>query len=294
MPSMPSIDTQDFLLSEVFDVKNKVALVTGGGSGIGMMATVILAANGAKVYIVGRTKDKLDKVVEVYGHGLTGEIIPLVCDVTNKDGVEGLVKEIESREKCLCILINNAGISAEKTTPDGENAEDSKKKFLGPNIAKEWTDIYATNVVSPYLMATAFLHLLQKSPEYHPGFSSNIININLVKISQGNFSCNASMGALVQLNMMLESVVAKAGLNIRINSIAPRLIASGMTTRMPEGAKGGLPEGAKGGLPAQRPGNARNVASAILFVATNQWADGSNYSPVCRIFDGGYVAREGQ
>ncbi|KAL1618274.1 hypothetical protein SLS56_010604 [Neofusicoccum ribis] len=282
---MPLNNTQDFLLSEVFNVKNKVALVTGGGSGIGMMATVILAANGAKVYIVGRTKEKLDKVVKVYGHGISGEIIPLVCDVTNKDGVEWLVKEIESREKCLCILIN-AGISAGKTTLDGENAEDSKKKFLGPTIVKEWTDTYATNVVGPYLMATAFLRLLQKSPEYHPGFSSNIININLVKISQGNFSCNASMGALVYLNMILESIVAKTKLNIRINSIAPKLITSEMTTRMPEEAKRGLP--------AQRPGNISNLAGAILFVATNQWVNGSNYSPVCRVVDGDHVARVSQ
>lgn len=97
-----------------------------------MQATQALAVNGAKVYIVGRTKEKLDKVVEVYGQDIPGEIIPLVGDVTDKEGVEKLVKEIESREKCLCILINNAGIASPKTTVDGENAEELKKNLFEP------------------------------------------------------------------------------------------------------------------------------------------------------------------
>jgi NADP-dependent 3-hydroxy acid dehydrogenase YdfG len=53
-----------------------------------MQATQALAVNGAKVYIVGRTKEKLDTVVERYGRDIAGEIIPLVGDVTKKDGVE--------------------------------------------------------------------------------------------------------------------------------------------------------------------------------------------------------------
>lgn len=52
--------------------------------------------------------------------------------MTDKDGVQKLVEEIESREKCLCVLINNAGIAAPKTTPDGENAEELKKNLFEP------------------------------------------------------------------------------------------------------------------------------------------------------------------
>jgi len=78
----------EFQLGEVFNVKDKVALVTGGGSGIGLMCTQALAVNGAKVYIVGRTKEKLDQVVEAHGKNIAGQIIPLVGDVTDKEGVE--------------------------------------------------------------------------------------------------------------------------------------------------------------------------------------------------------------
>lgn len=75
-------------LGKVFDVKDKVALVTGGGSGIGLMITQTLAVNGAKVYIVGRTEEKLQRVVDVHGKGIAGQIIPIVGDVSSKEGVQ--------------------------------------------------------------------------------------------------------------------------------------------------------------------------------------------------------------
>ncbi|KAG9639494.1 hypothetical protein KCU98_g13291, partial [Aureobasidium melanogenum] len=84
------MSNSNFQLSEVFDVKGKVALVTGGGSGIGLMATQALATNGAKVYIVGRTEEKLKTVQQTYGKDISGEIIPIVGDVTKKSEIEKL------------------------------------------------------------------------------------------------------------------------------------------------------------------------------------------------------------
>jgi FlaA1/EpsC-like NDP-sugar epimerase len=81
-------NNQDLQMDQVFNVKDKVALVTGGGSGIGLMITQTLAVNGAKVYIVGRTEEKLEKVVEVHGKGIAGQIIPIVGNVATKDGVQ--------------------------------------------------------------------------------------------------------------------------------------------------------------------------------------------------------------
>ncbi|KAK4937656.1 hypothetical protein LTR28_009780 [Elasticomyces elasticus] len=115
----------DLQLSEVFNVKGKVALVTGGGSGIGLMVpipatsshhnltdpilqcTQALAVNGAKVYIVGRTEEKLQRVKKVHGKDIAGEIIPLVGDVADKKSVDKLVSEIESKEGKLDILVNS-------------------------------------------------------------------------------------------------------------------------------------------------------------------------------------------
>ncbi|KAI9845939.1 MAG: hypothetical protein M1837_004475 [Sclerophora amabilis] len=288
-----STNNADFELGSVFNVKGKVALVTGGGSGIGLMAAQALAVNGAKVYIVGRTEEKLKTVSELYGKGIAGQIIPLVGDVSKKEGVKRLVEEIESKEKCLCILINNAGIAAPKTTPDGESAEELRKNLFDPTDSDEWTSVYATNVVGPYLMTTAFLPLLQKATEHQYGYSGCVINITsisgMVRISQGHFSYNASKGAAVHLNKMLAAEVAKAGLKIRINSVAPGVFPSEMTTQdSKDNQKSEMPKEQKGGLPSGRPGNDRDMASVILFAATNQYLNGQNIA-----VDGGYLIQTG-
>lgn len=83
-----STNNAELTVNNVFNVKDKVALVTGGGSGIGLMITQTLAVNGAKVYIVGRTEEKLNTVVEVHGKDIAGQIVPIVGDVSKKDGVE--------------------------------------------------------------------------------------------------------------------------------------------------------------------------------------------------------------
>lgn len=64
---MSPVNNDAFKLTELFNVKDKVVVISGGGSGIGLMAAQAFAVNGAKVYIIGRTKEKLDKVAETYG-----------------------------------------------------------------------------------------------------------------------------------------------------------------------------------------------------------------------------------
>lgn len=81
-------NNEELLINKVFDVKGKIALVTGGGSGIGLMITQTLAVNGAKVYIVGRTEEKLENVVKYHGQNIAGQIIPITGDVSSKEGAE--------------------------------------------------------------------------------------------------------------------------------------------------------------------------------------------------------------
>lgn len=284
----------DLKLDQVFNVKDKVALVTGGGSGIGLMITQTLAVNGAKVYIAGRTREKLDRVVEVHGKDIAGQIIPLVGDVSSKEGVQKLVKEIESREKCLCILVNNAGIAGGKGNTSGEKSgKDAVKDFFEGTEVKEWTDIYATNVVGPYMMSTAFLPLLEKATELHYGYSGCIVNITsisgMVRISQGHFSYNSSKGAAIHLNKLLSAEIAKAGIKVRVNSIAPGVFPSEMTTsESDENQKSQMPKEQKEGLPSQRPGNDRDMAAAILFATSCQYLNGQNIA-----VDGGYLIQAG-
>lgn len=260
------------------------------------MCVQALAVNGAKVYIVGRTEEKLQTVAETHGKNISGEIIPLVADITSKKHIEHLVKEIESREKCLCILINNAGISTGKVSPKGESGAELKSNLFDRDDVTfdDWVHTYKTNVPQLYFMTTAFLPLLEKATEHQKGFSGCVINITsisgMVSISQGHFNYNASKGAAVHLSKMLASEVSNNGIKVRINSIAPGAFPSEMTAGdSKDNQKSEIPKDKYNHLPAQRPGNDRDIASAILFVATNQYLNGQNIA-----VDGGYLLKFGQ
>jgi NAD(P)-dependent dehydrogenase (short-subunit alcohol dehydrogenase family) len=190
--------------------------------------------------------------------------------------------------------VNNAGIAPGKADTSGEKtAEEARKEFFESTSVEDWTSVYTTNVVGPFLMTTAFLPLLQKSTETHHGWSGTVVNITsisgTVRISQGHFSYNASKGAEIHLNKMLAAEIAKAGLKIRVNSIAPGVFPSEMTTEESDDKqKSQMPKEKKEGLPSQRPGNDRDMAAAILFAVSCQYLNGQSI-PV----DGGYLIQAG-
>jgi NADP-dependent 3-hydroxy acid dehydrogenase YdfG len=103
MASQNSSDNNNdsFKLANVFNVEKKVALITGGGSGIGLMVTQALAVNGCKVYICGRTEDKLETVAKTYGQDISGQIIPIVADVSKKEDIAKLYEQISQKESHL-------------------------------------------------------------------------------------------------------------------------------------------------------------------------------------------------
>ncbi|KAF2421548.1 NAD(P)-binding protein [Tothia fuscella] len=295
-PNSPDQNNEEFKLESLFSVKGKVALVTGGGSGIGLMATQALAVNGAKVYIVGRTEEKLDTVVKKFGKDISGEIIALVADVTKKDEIEKLVKEIESRESQLSILFNNAGINNESFPTEAKTAEEMKKNLFDEKKSsfEEWTDVYRTNVPSCFFMTMAFLPLLQKATEEKYGYSGTVINTSsisgLVKTAQHHFSYNASKAATIHLTRMLAAEIASNGLKVRVNSIAPGVFPSEMTAgESGDNQKSHIPkEKYEDKTVAQRPGHDRDMGAAVLFVATNQYLNGQTI-----VVDGGYTLEAG-
>lgn len=106
----------NFKASELFDCSHVTALVTGGGTGIGLMISQALVANGAKVYITGRRQEVLDKTVQLYNTG-PGSLHSIVGDVSSKEGAMKLAKEMEQREKGgFQLLVNNAGIARDDST----------------------------------------------------------------------------------------------------------------------------------------------------------------------------------
>ncbi|EPE31456.1 NAD(P)-binding Rossmann-fold containing protein [Glarea lozoyensis ATCC 20868] len=290
-----SESNQHFLLENVFSVKGKVALVTGGGSGIGLMATQALAVNGAKVYIVGRTQDKLDAAISAHGKDIAGQIIGITADISSKDEIARLVKEIESKEDHLDILINNAGISGNTQQTESKSAEEMKKNLFDDESSTldDWNNTYRTNVPPLFFVSAAFLPMLAKATEKQYGWSGTIINITsisgIVQSSQHHFGYNASKAAAIHLTKMLAYEIATNEIKIRVNSIAPGVFPSEMTANEsgPD-QKSEIEKEKYAKVPAKRPGHDRDMAGAVLFAATNQYLNGQTVA-----VDGGYILSVG-
>jgi len=292
---MAEESNRNFQLQNLFNVNQKVALVTGGGSGIGLMATQALAVNGDKVYITGRTEEKLERVAELYNKSISGEIIPISADITDKASIDKLVKEVSSSESYLDILINNAGIAAGSLNTEYEDPEKLRESlFESSGDVSEWDGIFRTNVAQLFFMTTAFLPLLQKGTEREHGWSSTVINITsisgIVKVSQHHFAYNASKAAAIHLTNMLAHEVMTSNQRIRVNHIAPGVFPSEMTTNESNEIQKSHISKEKYAqkVPAARPGRDEDMASAVLFASTNQYLNGQSV-----VVDGGYVLAAG-
>jgi len=262
------------------------------------MIAQTFAVNGAKVYITGRTKEKLENVVATYGKEVPGELIPVTCDVTKKQAISELYDYISSREKCLCILVNNAGIAGSRLDIDDKkrSADELKARMFSADKStfEDWEDVYRANAASTYFTTSAFLPLLHHSTERHEGWSGTVINIasvsGEVKTGQHHFSYNASKAALLRLTRMLATDIVTNGLKIRVNSISPGLFPSEMTTGgSDEGQKSHMPKEKGSNYPAERPGKEEDIASAVLFCAVNQFVNGQKFT-----VDGGLSLVAGQ
>lgn len=107
-------DLNELRAQSLFDTKGRVAVVTGGGTGLGLITAQALCANGVKVYITGRRLEKL-KDAEMTDSESGGAIIGLQMDCTDKQSIEAGVKEISSKEKFVNFLVNNAGVSSQSS-----------------------------------------------------------------------------------------------------------------------------------------------------------------------------------
>jgi NAD(P)-dependent dehydrogenase (short-subunit alcohol dehydrogenase family) len=275
--------TRDLRADKLFDVSHYVCVITGGGSGIGLMAAQALAANGAKVYIAGRRKEALEKAAASHHPGSQGgEIIACEpCDVRRKADLDNLIKQISSKEKHVNLLVTAAGVSGPKAEPNSEEASDLKANLWDNETPEQWNETYNTDVTAVYFSVVAFLPLLQAGSESYGHLSASVIVISsmsgIMRHAQGHFSYNAAKGATAHLSKLMSAEFQKAG--IRVNSIAPGYFPSEMTTHGESGPdqKSNLPAEKvqeKGHVPMQRPGADEEMAQAVLFLAKNAYVNG--------------------
>lgn len=220
-------ETRHLEASRMFNMEGHVCVVTGGGTGIGLMATQSLAANGAKVYITGRRMEALENAAKQHDPNGKGAIIPIgPCDVTKKEDLHSLVEELSKKEKYINLLVCNAGIAGPKAEPEHDEANDLKAKLWDNESVEAWQDTYKADVTAVYFTTVAFLPLLQAAVEPKgplPKFAASVITTSsmsgLMRHAQGHFSYNAAKAATVHLTKLMSAEFQRTW--IRVNSIAP-------------------------------------------------------------------------
>lgn len=191
-------------VQQLFSVRGKVALVTGGSRGIGLMIATGLAAAGAKVYVAARKQAEVDDAVKkLSAHG---EAVGLVADLATSDGTRALADEIAGREPRLHVLVNNAG--ANWGAPLAEYPEAGWDKVMSLNV-KAVFDL--TRWLLPRLEAAAA-----------PGDPARVLNVGSIDGIQvpvlETYAYSASKAAVHHLTRVLARKLAP---KVTVNAIAP-------------------------------------------------------------------------
>lgn len=232
-------------IEQLFSVKGKVALVTGGSRGIGKMIAQGLVAAGAKVYISARKADACDATAAELGENC----ISLPCDISTVEGCKMLAGQIAEREERLDILVNNAGAAW------GAEFEDF------PEIG--WDKVMDLNVKSPFFLTQALYGLLKASASADiPAKVINIASVDGMRINPWEtYSYQASKAALIQLTRRMAARLVDD--DIYVTGIGPGAFPSDMN----KAARDAEALVAKA-IPNKRIGNAEDIAGAVLFLAS--------------------------
>ena len=241
----------------MFQLANKVALVTGASSGIGYGIALALASQGAKVIVAARRTDKLQTLVdEIKKAG--GEATAVQMDVTKKQDIQSAVNTAVSTYGKLDILVNNAGVvgwsTVETLTEDG------------------WDKTLDTNLKAYFFVTQEAVKAMEKNTP-----SGGRI-INIASIASGGVGVGfngiadycASKGGVGGMTEALAVELAPKG--ILVNCIGPGVIVSEMTQAMIDDPKQMAGLGSR--IPLKRPGTPAEIASAVVYFA----ADESSYT----------------
>jgi NAD(P)-dependent dehydrogenase (short-subunit alcohol dehydrogenase family) len=250
----------------------KAALVTGGGSGIGLGSAKRLAADGAHVTIAGRTEDRLvaavDEIRGVAAPGVTAEYV--VCDVTVEPDVEQAVARAASPTGTVDILFACAGGSL----------------HLGPIVSADldaWRATLELNVVG------TFLCIKHVAPVMAAGGGGSIIGMSSIAGHSTHRLMSAYCTGKAGIEMLVKVAADELGAqNIRVNAVQPGLVDTELVSFIAGGGK--LLDDYLEQMPVSRIGTVDDIASAVRYLAgpESTWVTGQTLG-----VDGGHQLRRG-
>jgi 3-oxoacyl-[acyl-carrier protein] reductase len=231
----------------MFDLSQKVVLVTGASRGIGRGIAEVLAARGAHVVAAARGDHASEVAEAIRKNG--GRAEPGTLDVTDPASVEALVEGVVSRHGRIDVLVNNAGIA--------------RDQLMLRMKREDWDAVIATNLTSAFSAVQAVLrHMLKRRSGRIIGISSVVGQMG--NAGQANYA--ASKAGLIGFTKALAREVASR--NITVNVVAPGLIDTDMTRAVAGKAQADW----TAMIPMQRLGTPHDVAAAVCFLASDEAA----------------------
>lgn len=259
--------------NEMFDLSGRVALVTGGGRGLGKYIAAALAEAGATVVIASRKIKNLEAAAGEIGQKYGTEVVPIGCDLASQNDIEKLVDSIKERFKKIDILVNNAGATWGAPTLDFP--------------LEKWDHIFNVNVRGVWILTQKIAGIMKENG------GGNIINISSVMAFRGSeeelhpaVPYNSSKAAVNLLTMNL--AVKLARYNIRVNAIAPGYFRTDMMSYIENPGFEAEREALLAMSPMRRFGEEKDIAGPAVFLAS----DASSYmTGHVLVVDGGMLAR---
>jgi len=232
--------------TQLFSLKGRSALITGGSRGIGRMIAGGFLAQGARVYISARKAaacDQTAKELSAFGH-----CVSLPADVSTVEGAQALVDAYAKHEGSLDILVNNAG--AAWGAPYEEFPESG------------WDKVVDLNLKTPFFLTKALTPMLKKAATDHLSKVINIASIDGISVNpQETYSYAASKAGLIQLTRRMALRLAQD--RIVVSAIAPGAFASDMNKDARDHG-----DEVKGRIPAGRIGTPEDMAGAAIYLAS--------------------------
>ncbi|KAH8824871.1 hypothetical protein DL96DRAFT_148070 [Flagelloscypha sp. PMI_526] len=283
----------DLSIASNTNLNGRIALITGGGTGIGLLAARAFLENGAeKVYITGRREDVLKKAIEQYGP----KIESIQMDISDKESIRRAVEHVQLKDGRLDVLYNNAGIGGPgnpivvDTSPSGL---ESTKTTLGTTLFEdfdfqEWAELFNANISSNFAVTNAFLDLLVAGAEHRgEGEMSSVIMCSSVGARTtlalgGSYAYQLSKCCIDQMTKTLAFLYAQRGIPVRVNVVVPGLFPSEMTKSLP--VTGVLP-GYLHANSAGRIGRPAEITSILVWLASRaaDYTNGADF-----LVDGGH------
>ncbi len=228
------------------DLKDKIALVTGGSRGIGRKTCLLLAEAGAKVILnYNRSKEKAEEVKkEIESQGGMADIFE--ADISDPEKVNFLFDFITNTHNRLDILVNNAGII--------------KDNLLLSMKLSEWDKVVDTNLKGAFLCSQKASEMMMAN---HSGKIVNISSIGAIKGGRGQTNYASAKGGLISFTR--SCAVELAGKGIQVNAVLPGMIVTDMSTRVRKRAGDKILEM----IPAARFGEPADIAKLIVFLSSS-------------------------